>query len=215
MIDLIQMKWTQLRAMESLQAVEDENLTLRRMVVETKTDVTEGRKKRQIYLKDWFISIKNEIRNLKYSNNEEISDLNSKYVLLSTALKKLLALMTNQTNIIETLNNDKTMLNKAIEEQNKKISTTNQEKLEYMKEMEAAQRKNAALKADLAGKILVENNLILLRKDYDKILLDNESYIINAEMLSMENKKIKAKLGKIENTYESREKMRIEVSIYK
>jgi hypothetical protein len=33
MIDLIQMKWTQLRAMESLQAVEDENLTLRRMIV--------------------------------------------------------------------------------------------------------------------------------------------------------------------------------------
>jgi hypothetical protein len=163
--------------------------------------VKEGRQKRQIYLKDWFISIKNEIRNLKYSNREEIEDLNSKYVILSAALKKLLGLMSNQKMVIETLNIEKITLNKAIEEQNKKISLSSQKEIEHIKEIELVKKKNVALKQELALKVHAERDLISLRQDYDKILLDNESYILNAEMLTMENKKMKSKFGKMETNY--------------
>jgi prolyl oligopeptidase PreP (S9A serine peptidase family) len=169
--------------------------------------VKEGRQKRQIYLKDWFISIKNEIRNLKYSNREEIEDLNSKYVILSAALKKLLGLMSNQRIVIDTLNIEKNTLYKAIEEQNKKISLSSQKEIEHIKEIELVKKKNVALKEELALKIHAERDLISLRQDYDKILLDNESYILNAEMLTMENKKMKSKFGKMEINYG-------EVSIY-
>lgn len=161
----------------------------------------EGRQKRQLYLKDWFISIKNEIRNLKYSNREEIEDLNSKYVILSAALKKLLGLISNQKIVIETLNIEKITLIKAIEEQNKKISIFGQKEKEHITEIGSAKKKNLALKEELALKVHAERDLISLRQDYYKILLDNESYILNAEILTMENKKLKFKFGKMEINY--------------
>lgn len=183
-MDLVQLRWQQIRSLESQQATETENLSLRRSVVELKQKnetITKVHQKLLSQLNkvfgDFVRKSRNEIAEIKTLHTNELNTLRISFQLLASSTNKFKSINSGNKEAkaeIASLNEEISRLRKELDESGKsKVS-----------EVEKLKQKLIKVKDDLEQS---NHNRSLLITDYSMLkekfeTIESEKLLLNSKL---------------------------------